>query len=81
MKEETFPVSKESAALFWSSQWQNKLKEFQVTNHIKCKVISSGNGINACIIAINGVVEVTEKVKIFLKRSQKLRPRLFEQIN
>lgn len=72
MKTETFQISKESAAIFLSSKWQNKIEELQKANDLLCKVVSNGE-INAVLIATDDTVDgAAEKMKTFLKTQSKI---------
>ena len=74
VKEEKFLISDRSSAVFWSTEWQNKLKELQKDSDLCSKVKSSGSEINAHIIAQDDEVgNVVDKVKIFLKEQSKRR--------
>ena len=72
VKTESFQISKESAAIFWSSKWQNKIEELQKANYLLCKVVSNGE-INAVLIATDDTVDgAAENVKAFLKTQSKI---------
>ena len=74
VKEEKFLISDRSSAVFWSTEWQNKLKELQKDSYLCSKVKSSEDEINAHIIARDDEVSnVVEKVKIFLKEQSRRR--------
>ena len=74
VKEENFPISKESAAVFWSNQWQDKLKALRRDSDVFCEVISSGDVINATVFArYDKVAELVGKVKRFLREQAKVK--------
>ena len=74
VKEEKFPISKESAAVFWSTQWQNKLTKLRKDTDVFCEVKSSGNVIHASVIAASDkVAELAGKVKTFLRKQSNVR--------
>ena len=74
VKEENFPISKESAAVFWSNQWQDKLKALRTDSDVFCEVISSGDVINATVFArYDKVAELAGKVKAFLREQAKVK--------
>ena len=73
VKEQKFPISKESSAVFWSSQWQNKLKELRMDSDVFWEVISSGDVIKARIISrYDKVAELVREVKAFLRGQAKV---------
>ena len=73
VKELKFPISKESSAVFWSSQWQNKLKELRTDGDVFWEVTSSGDVIKARIISrYDKVAELAGEVKAFLRGKAKV---------
>ena len=73
VKEETFPVCKDSAAAFLLSIWQDKQAELRKENEFVCIVNAMGDMIKVHIVARSDTVdEIACNVKDFVKRQTKL---------
>ena len=73
VKEETFPICKDSAVAFLSSQWQEKQVQLSKGHEFVCNVNTMGDMIKVHIVARSDTVdEIACNVKDFVKRQTKL---------